>query len=1241
MSIAQWNCRGIRSNSEQLKVLIRDCNVSVVAVQETKLAAEPFNPGINYAFHRSPPVIGERAKGGTGFIIHRSIKHNVLQLNTSLQACAIRAFIGKSITLCSLYLDPDLESYLFDDVGNRRPLLLNDLQSLVDQLPQPFILMGDFNAKNVLWGENYNDRWGQIIEQLLDANDVILLNDGTHTRFDLHHGTSSAIDLSICSSVLGLDYKWSVLQSKYGSDHFPIVLQYLKNMPSPCLPKWKIEEADFALYRSLVEVRVTKDDFASPIEAYNFLTNFITEKAHNSIPRTSGRPSRPVVPWWSKKCAVARKVTRTCFRRYLRTKYHDDKIAYARALAKQKKIFKEAKRNSWKKYISKLTTKSTNSEVWNKIRKLQGKFVPSPLPILHVNGNEVSDPKAVADELARHFANVSSPNNYSREFQHIRNSEVIHPPASNNTEAFNLPFTMEELMDSLSKSSSTSPGEDEIHYEMISNLPQNTKFFLLEVFNGLWDSSIPPSSWIESIIVPCLKPGKDPSLPGSYRPIALTSCLCKLFERMVNGRLVWYLESKNYLSPRQFGFRKNRSTLDPLLMLSREVQNALGNQNQTIGVFFDLEKAYDTTWRGGILKQLASWGIGGRMFNFIKEFLSNRSFKVRVGSEFSDPFVQEEGVPQGSVLSVTLFAAAINSIMENVPVGVQGSLFVDDFAIYCSGSNAVEVCHKVQQAINAVTRWADKRGFQFSALKTKAIRFTRRRRMEEVPTLVLKDVILPYEDQIKFLGVIFDKKLTFGPHINNVATNVRQSLNILKVVSHFDWGADRTTLLRLYTSLCLSRIDYACQIYSSACKTHLSKLDVVHNMGLRICTGAYKTSPVESLYVVSGMPALAIRREELGLRYISKIMTSKNNPNYKYIARPVDRSRRHPKLPKPLEVRLEDSSRVAGLSDQSVSEITVSKLPPWCRPSIKICPIKSEKKSSTPRELKLKFLEHLGDHSHETSIFTDGSKNEDGVGYSAVIGDNIIKRKLPANCSVFTAELHGVLASLKHIFNSSQPNQKYVIHTDSQSSLSSLKQLYPRHPLVQEVQEWLILLHCRKKCEVCFCWVPAHVDIKGNEEADIAAKEAINLAATMDISVPHIDMKRVIHSSLYRKWQEKWSSLTSNVKLRSICPDILRRTPSCKPSRRQDIILTRLRIGHSHLTHSYMMKNGEERRVPQCEACQCELTVKHFLVECPEYARERRANLLANLSLEDILMDEAYGSKILKFLSQIGLYSLI
>ena len=166
----------------------------------------------------------------------------------------------------------------------------------------------------------------------------------------------------------------------------------------------------------------------------------------------------------------------------------------------------------------------------------------------------------------------------------------------------------------------------------------------------------------------------------------------------------------------------------------------------------------------------------------------------------------EEGVPQGSVLSVTLFSVAINNILEAVTPPVKCSLFVDDLAIYCTSYDAKSACQYLQRSINKITKWADENGFKFSFSKTVAVRFSRSKRMEEIPTITLKGVILPYEKEVKFLGMILDNKLTWASHIGNLKNKVRESLNILKVVSNFSWGADKKSLLRLYDSLCRSKL---------------------------------------------------------------------------------------------------------------------------------------------------------------------------------------------------------------------------------------------------------------------------------------------------------------------------------------------------------------------------------------------------------------------------------------------------
>ena len=224
---------------------------------------------------------------------------------------------------------------------------------------------------------------------------------------------------------------------------------------------------------------------------------------------------------------------------------------------------------------------------------------------------------------------------------------------------------------------------------------------------------------------------------------------------------------------------------------------------------------------------------------------------------------------------------AINKILQAIPNDVQGSLFVDDLAIYCTRYDAVSACRLLQKAINAVSKWADAHGFKFSTSKTVAVRFTRRRRVEEIPTLTLKGSILPIEEEVKLLGMIFDSRLTWSKHIDQLKLKVKKSLNILKVVSGFNWGADKKSLLKLYRSLCRSKLDYGCQIYSSACKSKLKQLDVVHNMGLRICSGAFKNSPIVSIYVDTNELPLDMRREELVLRYMTRVKSAPKNPSYK------------------------------------------------------------------------------------------------------------------------------------------------------------------------------------------------------------------------------------------------------------------------------------------------------------------------------------------------------------------------
>ena len=367
-----------------------------------------------------------------------------------------------------------------------------------------------------------------------------------------------------------------------------------------------------------------------------------------------------------------------------------------------------------------------------------GKFTPSPMPVLRINNNDIEDSKEVSNILAKHFASVSKKNvNSPYHQQRIQQEQQNINFKTRRTESYNLPFLQKEFVSALSNCNDSSPGPDDIPYAMIKKTNEETKGFILAIINRIWKESSFPSAWEMAFILPFAKPGKDGTIPSSYRPIALTSCICKLMEKMVNVRLMWYLERNGLISPAQCGFRQMRSCTDILIRLEDSICTAFATKHHHITVFFDLEKAYDMTWRHGILKTLHECGLRGELPLFIKSFLKNRKFQVKVGNTMSNTEIQEEGVPQGSVLSVTLFALAINGISKVIPDDMVHSLFVDDLSISISSSRMPTAERRMQLAIDKVVEWADKQGFRFSTSKTVVVHFCRIRGIHPDPDIYI------------------------------------------------------------------------------------------------------------------------------------------------------------------------------------------------------------------------------------------------------------------------------------------------------------------------------------------------------------------------------------------------------------------------------------------------------------------------------------------------------------------------
>ncbi|XP_055944307.1 uncharacterized protein LOC129975278 [Argiope bruennichi] len=287
----------------------------------------------------------------------------------------------------------------------------------------------------------------------------------------------------------------------------------------------------------------------------------------------------------------------------------------------------------------------------------------------------------------------------------------------------------------------------------------------------------------------------------------------------------------------------------------------------------------------------------------------------------------------------------------------------------------------------------------------------------------------------------------------------------------------------------------------------------------------------------------------------------------------------------------------------------------------------TDKSSNPPIIFQQLFLHHHYKYSSFIPVFTDGSRSDGHVGCAIVTPSETVSYRLHNYCSVFTAELVAIFYAPQKISPSTQRN--FIIYSDSMSALKTLSNYhYPMHPIAVRILFTLRLLQ-NDGFNIILCWVPGHVGIFGNEKADLAAKSATEF---LRIGLSFSDVKTSVFNHTYSSWQETWNLQVQN-KLRSIKP-IISLWPVL-PIREKDVKLTRLRIGHTRLTHRHLILR---EKAATCPTCQLDFTVYHILVQCPAFNSHRiRFFHSLSLTLAD-LVGENYHPNIFNFLKAIQLY---
>nr|XP_042896865.1 uncharacterized protein LOC122269143 [Parasteatoda tepidariorum] len=403
-------------------------------------------------------------------------------------------------------------------------------------------------------------------------------------------------------------------------------------------------------------------------------------------------------------------------------------------------------------------------------------------------------------------------------------------------------------------------------------------------------------------------------------------------------------------------------------------------------------------------------------------------------------------------------------------------------------------------------------------------------------------------------------------------------------------------MIKIYRSIIRSKIDYGSIIYGSARKSVLRYLDTVHHEGIRIATGSFRTSPIQSLLALYHEPSLIIRRAKLALNYYFHIKSHPNHPMFPKILTPDYETlfNHRPSCVPTFGLRMKKL-----LSDFTIEDFDILPVckphPPWIGINFPFIDIfKGNTKEHTSSIIYQQiFNYHREQYADFNPVFTDGSKTNGHTASAVVANGSTVSEKLPPSCSVFTSEAHAIFLALQFI--SSQPLKKWYIYSDSKSCIEALLNCnHKPHSIINCIFNLYNTLKL-SGYKIIFSWIPGHTGILGNEVADRAAKSTNNLTnhkSTLS------DVKNIIKCTLYSEWQKNWNNETNN-KLHSIYSNL---QPYTHPNllRKLEVVLSRLRIGH---TRRHLLLNEP---APECSHCKEPLTMKHILTKCSKFKIQRQ-----------------------------------
>lgn len=1176
-----WNSRSIQANKGDFMSLLSSFNVQIAAISETWLDPEQFFHVSGYSIVRCDRLDGY---GGCAICIRKDLPYKEIPIQFNpldLQVVGVKV---NNISIISIYLTPSTRiSYV-------------SLQYIIQQLDGPFVLLGDMNAHNPIWGSPFIRGNGRVIERLLDEFDLNVLNNGEETMITPPSGNKSIIDLVICSPILYYDLQLTVLEDTYGSNHFPLLVKHnlFPSLPNS-VPNYEARKTDWrrtdwCSFKMVLEQRYADlSEAKSPHEKYKVFYNSIIDAGTVSSPTAPcRRRSGPRAPWWDSECSTVRKCRRDKLKEYKKNPSLDNFVAAKRAMAQANKTFKKKKKEGFRNFCEELSTDCPISKVWNDIKRFRNATKYSNLGF-----HKISCVEELLDILTPPY--------------------VTNPPVhlSNNIDSFlGNQFSIVELENVSRLDKKSSAGPDSIHYTHLKYMPDNFKQFFVDFLNYLLGGGHIPEHWKTTHIVPLLKPGKDPALAKSYRPIALTPCILKTTEHIIKNRLDWWLERNRILPHCQIGYRKGKGTQTCLLKITTDITLSLERKQYAVAVFLDLSSAYDNVSIPVLAKKLSKLGVPSNLGNLILQLISSKTVYIKNLNSICGPRLSNQGIPQGSVLSPTLFNIYTYDIANKMSEWVDIIQYADDIVLMAVHRDLNTAVQNLNSALGGLASWLTEHNFTLSPSKSKAIIFSRKRNVHS-PPIVFEQEVIPYVECVKYLGVYFDRKLKWNQQVNNIISKSRQGINVMRSISKTRWGADAQVMLMLYKAIVRPHIDYSSSLLLPLPKTYLTKLERIQFQALRSALGALRSSPTNALLLEAGEPPIAIRASHLASRQICKYISTNDIllDNIRTLSTLLAR-RPHRSRLKPIFVEQYD--------EVSVVEYTIKKsnsLPCYdfsFEIQIAPCPIDlnigiKKRRSGESMDLNhlfnIKMEEKYKDFNH---VFTDASKNlstlNTGCGIYIPHVNTEKSFKIPEDFPIMYAELIAIENALDEIAN--LPANKYIILSDSLSGLQLLGKtgVYASSDFITLSIKTKISSLIAQGYNVTLGWIPGHSGIKGNEHADRLANMSSSLDSYIHYDLPPKSLFPAFKNTATNRWQIEWdqSSLLKGSFYRKLAPTVTHRPwfVGLHLSKTETATITRLRLNHT-LAPAHLHRFN----IIPSDLCSCGQVgdVYHLLFQCTNY----------------------------------------